>query len=117
MAIKSYRETFNDGILEYGHKQTKRSETGKRLGEKFTAEGKLAFKEVSCRDQDYQMAGIMSASLDMKVKTFYPTSFRNINKSKLQVVIEGKEFDVIKSDPDNSKRYLYFYLQEVGVSM
>ncbi|KZR58360.1 hypothetical protein [Pseudobacillus badius] len=116
MAQKAYRETFNDGFLQYGYKQTKRSETGKRLGEIFTAEGRLAFKEVTCRDQDYQMAGIMSASLDLKVKTLYPPSFRRINKSKLKVVIDEKEFDVIKADPDNSKRYLHFYLQKVGAS-
>jgi SPP1 family predicted phage head-tail adaptor len=115
MSVKPYRETFNDGFLSYGHKQTQRSTTGKRIGEVFTEEGKLAFKEMSCRDSDYQMAGIMGVSLDLKVKTLYPPSFRNINKSKLKVVIDNVEYDVIKVDPDAEKRYLYFYLQKVGV--
>jgi SPP1 family predicted phage head-tail adaptor len=113
--IEQYRETFNDGFLKYGHKQTQRSDTGKRIGETFTEEGKLAFKELSCRDSDYQMAGIMGASLDLKVKTLYPPSFRRINKSKIKVIVSGVEYDVIKVDSDSNKIYLYFYLQEVGV--
>jgi hypothetical protein len=112
VAVKPYRETFNDGFLSYGHKQTQRSATGKRIGEAFTEEGKLAFKEMSCRDQDYHMAGIMGASLDRKVKTLYPPSFRTINKNKLKVVISNIEYDVITVDSDGM--YLYFYLQEVG---
>jgi SPP1 family predicted phage head-tail adaptor len=111
VAVKLYRETFNDGYLIYGHKQTQRTATGKRIGEVFTEEGKLAFKEMSCRDQDYQMANIMGASLDRKVKTLYPPSFRSINKNKLKVVISNIEYDVITVDSDG--RYLYFYLQEV----
>jgi len=112
VAVKPYRETLNDGFLSYGHKQTQRSTTGKRIGEVFTEEGKLAFKEMSCRDQDYQMVGIMGASLDRKVKTLYPPSFRSINKNKLKVVINNIEYDVITVDSD--RVYLYFYLQEVG---
>jgi SPP1 family predicted phage head-tail adaptor len=112
--MKPYRETFNDGFLQYGHKETQRSETGKRIGESFTAEGKLAFKEMSCRDSDYQMAGLMGASLDLKVKTLYPPSFRGINKSKLKVIVSSVEYDVIKVDSDSGKNYLFFYLQEVG---
>jgi SPP1 family predicted phage head-tail adaptor len=113
--MKSYRQTFNDGFLIYGHKQTQRSSTGKRIGEDFQPEGKLAFKEMSCRDSDYQLAGLMGVSLDLKVKTPYPPFFRNINKSKVKVIIKGIEYDVIKADSDASKNYLYFYLQEVGV--
>jgi hypothetical protein len=112
--MERHRETFNDGYLQYGHKQTHRSETGKRIGESFTGEGMLAFKEMSCRDSDFQMAGILGASLDLKVKTLYPPSFRRINKSKLKVVVAGVEYDVIKVDSDSQKSHLYFYLQEVG---
>jgi SPP1 family predicted phage head-tail adaptor len=112
VTVKPYRETFNDGYLIYGHKQTQRTATGKRVGEVFVEEGKLAFKEMSLRDQDYQMAGIMGASLDRKVKTLYPPSFRTINKNKLKVVINNIEYDVITVDSDGM--YLYFYLQEVG---
>jgi hypothetical protein len=111
---KPIHEVFNDGYLDYGYKQTQRSPTGKRIGEVFVAKGKLAFKELSCRDSDYQMAGLMRASLALKVKTPYPPSFRMISKSKLKVVISGIEYDVINVDSDPGKRYLFFYLQEVG---
>jgi SPP1 family predicted phage head-tail adaptor len=114
MALKQYRETFNDGFLEYGHKQTKRTEKGKRIGELFVSAGKLAFKELSARESDFQLAGIMSASLDLKVKTLYPPAFRTINKSKLKVIISTVEYDVIKVDSNNQKSHLYFYLQKVG---
>lgn len=110
--MKAYRETFNDGFLSYGRKQTIRS-NGKRAGETFKEEGKLAFKVMSCRDSDYQLIGIMGSSLDYKVKTLFPPSFKTINKNKLKVKISNTEFDVIKVDSEGNK-YLYFYLQEVG---
>ncbi|MDF2605903.1 MAG: putative phage head-tail adaptor [Bacillales bacterium] len=109
-----YKEVFNDGFLLYGHKVTQRSELKKRLGETFVQEGKLAFREMSARDSDYQLVGMMGAKLDLKVKTMYPPSFRTINKSKLKVVIRNVEYDVIKVDSDNVTKFLYFYLQEVG---
>lgn len=109
-----HKEVFNDGYFTYGHKKTSRSDSGKRTGEVFLSEGKLAFKEMSAREGDYQLAGAMGAKLDLKVKTLYPPSFRSINKNKLKVVIRGTEYDVIKVDPDNVTRFLYFYLQEVG---
>jgi hypothetical protein len=116
MAMKPYRETFNDGFLQYGYKQTQRSPTGKRIGEILIPEGKLAFNEMSCRDSDYQMAGILGVSLDLKVKTLYPPSLRNVKKNKFKVAINALEYDVIKVDSDREKNYLYFYLQEVGVA-
>ncbi|TLS37741.1 phage head closure protein [Pseudalkalibacillus caeni] len=112
--MKSYRETFNDGFLQYGHNSVQRSANGKRIGESFLAEGKLAFKEMSARESDFELAGTMGSSLDLKVKTRFPPSFRNIKKSGLKVVIESVEYDVIKADVDRNNNYLYFYLQEVG---
>ncbi|WP_078430480.1 head-tail adaptor protein [Alkalihalobacterium alkalinitrilicum] len=110
--MKAYRETFNDGFLDYGHKQTQRSSTGKRIGDTFSSEGKLAYRLLSCRDSDYEMAGAMGGSLDMKVKTRFPPSFRKTDRNKLKCVLNNVEFDVLKVDSDKS--YLYFYLQEVG---
>ncbi|WJE54323.1 phage head-tail adapter protein [Bacillus cereus] len=113
MAIKDYRETFNDGFLQYGYKKTERSENGKRIGEVFHPEGKLAYKEMSIRDSDYQIVGVLTTGLDYKVKTLYPPFFKKINKNKLKVLINGIEYDVIKADSDSNKRYLFFYLQQV----
>lgn len=109
-------EVFNDGFLDYGHNQTLRNETKKRIGETFTSEGKLAFKLLSAREEDYHFAGSMGASLDLKVKTRLPPSFKNVRKNSLKARIENLVYDVITVDRDNDKRYLYFYLQEVGVA-
>ncbi len=109
-----HTETFNDGFMQYGHKVSTRSATGKKTGEVFTPEGKLAFQLASMRESDYTTAGILGAVLDMKVKTLYPPSFRKISKNKLKTVIDGIEYDVIRVDPDNANGHLYFYLQEVG---
>ncbi|MED4172370.1 phage head-tail adapter protein [Halalkalibacterium halodurans] len=112
--MKTYREKFNDGFLTYGHKKTKRSD-GKRVGEAFIPAGKLAFEETSCRDSDYRLADVLSSSLDLKVKTPYPPSFKKISKNKLKVIIEDMEYDVIRVDSDRHKTVLFFHLQEVGV--
>ena len=115
MQPQTHRETFNDGFLYYGHRVTNRSASKKKIGDTFTEEGKLAFRELSSRESDYQMAELNGAKLDIKLKTPYPPSFRNINKNKLVVIIKNEEFDVIKTDIDKSKLYLFFYLQRVGV--
>ncbi len=112
--LQPHRETFNDGFMSYGHKTTQRSDNRKRIGSVFNPEGKLAYKEISTRDRDYQFAGYAGAKLDLKIKTPYPPSFRSINKNKLKVVIGNIEYDVIDVDPDNRNKFLYFYLQEVG---
>lgn len=114
--VEAYRETYNDGFLLYGQKETQRSLKGKRIGNGFQVEGKLAFKELSCRESDYQMAGILGASLDLKVKTPFPPSLQKTNKNKLKVAINGTEYDVIKVDHDSNKKNLFFYLQAVGES-
>jgi hypothetical protein len=111
---KPLHEVFNDGFLTYGRDATKRIE-GKRVGGQFTPEGTLAYKELSAREEDYRMADFMNASLDLKVKTMYPPPFRNISKTELKCVINNAKYDVIDVDRDADKRYLYFYLQKVGV--
>ncbi|WP_342578420.1 phage head-tail adapter protein [Psychrobacillus sp. FSL K6-2843] len=105
---------LNDGFAQYGTKETKRSEKGKRIGDEFILQGRLAYQEISRRDEDYQLAQIMSKTLDIKIKTLYPPQLRNVNKSKLTMVLNSTEYNVIKCDSDGPKNYLYFYLQEVG---
>ncbi|MER2111167.1 MAG: phage head-tail adapter protein [Solibacillus isronensis] len=105
---------LNDGFILFGTKETKRSNKGKRIGGAFKQMGRLAYKEMSCRDSDYEMAKVMTAVLDIKIKTFCPPQLREFDRSKLVIVVEGKEFDVIKCDRDKVNNYLYFYLQEVG---
>lgn len=105
---------LNDGFTQYGTKATKRSDKGKRIGDVFLPQGRLAYHEMSSRDEDYQFAQIMSKTLDIKIKTLYPPQLRKVNKSKLTMVIDSIEYNVIKVDTDAAKKYLYFYLQEVG---
>ncbi len=112
---KPIHKTFNDGFLQYGYDQIKRDENRKRIGETFVGEGKLAFSEMSARDEDYQMAGYNNASLDLKIETLCPPNLKNVSASKLKCVIDNIKYDVIKVDRDKDKRYLYFYLQKVGV--
>ena len=113
--MKPYRETFNDGYIQFGYSKTERSNTGKKIGETFVPSGKLAFKELSCRDRDYELAGALNSRLDRKIKTLCPPSFRKQSKANMKVILEEQEYDVIEVDSDPSRRYLFFYLQRVGV--
>lgn len=110
---KRIRKTFNDGYLHYGHRKTVRT-NGKKTGTEFISEGRLAFSELSIREQDYQVANMSTSSLDLKVETMYPPFFKRVRKSKLKVLINDVEYDVLKVDSDYGKNFLYFYLQEVG---
>lgn len=114
MRPQTHRETFNDGLLQYGHKTTQRTATGKRVGDIFSVEGSLYFREMSYRESDYQLSDARGSRLDLKVKTPYPPSFRKIDKNRLVVHIDGQEYETINVDHDASKLYLYFYLQRVG---
>lgn len=109
-------DTLNDGFLIYGTDETIQSDKGKNIGETFTQRGRLAYQEMSCRDEDYEMAQkINSSVLNLKVRTHCPPQLRKGSRSNLKVIIDGMKYDVIKVDSDREKLYLYFYLQEVGV--
>src|SRR5699024_5141231 len=110
---KRVRKTFNDGYLEFGQRKTIRTK-GKKTGTEFRSDGKLAFNELSVREQDYQLADLSTSRIDLKVETLYPPFFKKTRKTKMKVLIDGTEFDVIKVDSDYNKNFLYFYLQEVG---
>lgn len=108
-------DALNDGFLIYGIDETIQSTKGKLIGENFNVLGRLAYQEMSCREEDYQIAqNINSSILNLKVRTLLPPSLRKGNRSNLKVIIENTKYDVIKTDSDFDKRYLYFYLQEVG---
>ena len=107
---------LNDGFLIYGTDETIQSAKGKNIGETFKRMGRLAYQEMSARDEDYEMAqNINSSVLNLKVRTLCPPSLWKGNRSNLKVIIDNMKYDVIKADSDREKRYLYFYLQEVGI--
>ncbi|KGR88403.1 hypothetical protein [Lysinibacillus odysseyi] len=114
MVNKRIRDSLNDGFAYYGTKETRRSERGKRIGEKFVEMGRLAYQEMSSREQDFDLVQAMSRALDLKIRTLRPPHLDRATLSKLKMVIDGIEYDVIRVDSDREKRYLYFYLQEVG---
>ena len=111
---KRIRESLNDGILFYGHNTTKRSATGKNIGTEFKQEGKLHYQEMSHREQDYRLVDALTSTLDLKVKTYYPPDFKNIQKTDLIVRIGSIQYEVIRADPDKERVYLFLYLQKVG---
>lgn len=107
---------LNDGFLTYGIDENIQSAKGKNIGERFNSMGRLAYQELSCRDEDYVMAqNINSSVLNLKVRTLCPPSLMKVSKSNLKVIIDNIKYDVIKVDSDREKRYLFFYLQEVGI--
>lgn len=112
--LKAYRETFNDGFMRYGLKEDVKSSTGKKVGDTFNEQGRLAFRELSQREQDYQLANSVNSSLDLKVKTLFHPAFVRKSKTKFSFIIDGDEFETFKVESDSSKLYLYFYLQRVG---
>ena len=106
---------LNDGFLIFGTDESIHSAKGKAIGERFERIGRLAYQELSCRDEDYVMAqNINSSVLNLKVRTLFPPILRKRSKTNLKVIIDNVKYDVIKTDSDQDKRYLYFYLQEVG---
>lgn len=126
-----HRERFNDGYMTYGYTTTQRSGSGKRMGSDFQDEGKLAFRLLNHRDQDYELASTMGSQLDLKVKcllpppvksnrvdqtlpTLFSNGMKNLRKSKIKVRIDRVIYDVITVDFDSNRRYIFFYLQEVG---
>jgi len=111
---KQIRETLNDGVLFYGRNITQRSATGKNIGTEFKQEGKLHYQEMSHREQDYRLVDALTSTLDLKVKTYYPPNFKNIQKTDLIVRIGTTQYEVIRADPDKVRVYLFLYLQKVG---
>ncbi len=109
---KQIHEIPNDGFLLYGKDVSARAPNGKAISKQFIKQGKLAFEELNARDQDYQYAGAMGATLDIKLKTYCPPDLVKGNLSSLKCVIDGIKYDVIKAD--RGKGYIYFYLQKVG---
>lgn len=111
MALEQVRETFNDGVLQYGNYQTLRSESRKRIGKTFVSSGSLFYRELSVRESDYLQFGAMGSTLDMKIKTPMPPLLKNINKDNLIIKINDADYNIIKADRD--RKYLYFYLHKV----
>ncbi|MCD4907226.1 phage head closure protein [Enterococcus faecalis] len=108
------RETFTDGVIYFGRFKDILSEKKKRIGKEFVEEGKLFFRYLSIREQDYILGGSLGKQLDIKLKTPYPVSLKKKMNQKLAFMIEEEQYEAIKIDKD--KNFLYFYLGKVGDS-
>ena len=110
---KSRFSTFNDGILwicepedissDFGAvKNTTKKEALKRIV-------KLAFKEMSKRDQDMDFAESQGRVLSIKVKCrIWPKA------NKMHLVLIGKVlYSIINLDEERNSQEMYLYLEEV----
>jgi hypothetical protein len=111
MALERIRETFNDGMLQYGENKTIRSETRKNLGRKFVPSGSLFYRIMTIRESDYLQNDAMGERIDLKLKAQLPPSLRKIDKDKVKIKVDSDLYDVITTDRDNN--YLYFYLHRI----
>lgn len=111
MANKQIRETFNDGLLEYGLYKTQRNAARKVLGKTFERVGALFYRELALRESDHSQYGAAGTSLDLKVKTLAPPNLR-ISKDDMMVKINEQMYSIIWVDSDK-KTYLYFYLHAI----
>lgn len=106
-------EVFNDGYFEYGTMKTLRSANKKAIGKEFQSEiTPVAFKYLSARDSDYQMAETMNSQLDLKIKAYY-FAINNVTRSGHVIKLNDRYYDIINTDVDTDRRYIYLYLQEV----
>ena len=104
-------ETFNDGVVKiYREKPRKTDFNAKRnvtTIEDMDYIARLAFREMSRREQDAQFAEQNDCTLSLKIKT----RFLNGIDNKCKAVINGYLYDV--SYLDKTRTELYFYLTEV----
>ena len=104
-------ETFNDGVVSvYRAKPRQTDFNAKRNIETLSDMdfiAKLAFKEMSRREQDMEFAQQNDFSLSLKIKTRLLKYIDN----KCKAVIDGYLYDI--SHLDKTRTELYFYLSEV----
>lgn len=112
MALGRIREVFNDGVLQFGHNETVRSENRKRIGEKFVPEGNLFYRRLSVRTDDYLKFGALGKTLDLKVKAPLPPSLKLLDADTTIARIDQVDYQVITYDRDSY--YLYLYLHKVN---
>ena len=111
--MKSRFSTYNDGMLwicepinsvsDFGAVRNTTTESGLRQL------GKLAYKEMSKRDQDMDFAESEGRTLSLKVKCRLKQE-----ATKMHLVrIEDTLYSIIHKDEDRAKQEMYLYLEEV----
>lgn len=109
---KSRFSTYNDGMLRICEPEDSTSDFGAVQNalteDDLTVLVKLAYKEMSKRDQDLDFAESQGRTLSMKVKCrLYPASKNNL------VLIGNVLHSIIHLDEDRAAQEMYLYLEEV----
>lgn len=110
--MKTKIELFNDGIVKiYKSKAILSSfNAAKNVQQANDLDFvvKLAYKEMSKRDQDIEFASSRDRNLSLKIKT---RLYKNID-STFKAIVDGVLYSILKIDMDKSKQLLFLYLEE-----
>lgn len=105
-------QKFNDGIVYIYESKPKKASFGAAMNvsskDDLNYIVKLAYKEMSKRDQDLEFASSLDRKLSLKIKT---RLYKNVD-STYKAVIEGVLYSILKIDTDKSKQLLFLYLEE-----
>lgn len=108
---KKQVKRYNDGVVKLYREVPKRSSFSAKQNVSVLDDMefivKLAYEEVSKREQDQEFADQNDFSLSLKIKTRYTKNVDN----KCKAVINGWLYDVKYTDKTKSE--IYFYLEEV----
>ena len=104
---------YNDGYIRAYKEKNKESDFGARKNIKTFDDlefiVKLAYKECSKIQQDFDFAESRNRTLNIKIKTRFYKNISNYDK----IVINNILYDIVYIDIDKENRELYFYLEEV----
>ena len=103
-------DRLNDGRLFFGKVETKRDARGKQSGQVFVKTGEMYFSYKSIRQSDYDLYNAADQQIELKVKSYYTP----IATKTHQVLLKSRLYNITAIDVDNDKRYMYWYLSEVG---
>lgn len=108
---KKQVKRYNDGVVKIYREKIRRSNFSAKQNVSVLDDMdfivKLAYEEVSKREQDQEFADQNDFSLSLKIKTRYVNDVDN----KCKAVINGWLYDVKYTD--KTKTEIYFYLEEV----
>ena len=103
-------DRLNDGRLFFGKVETKRDARGKKIGQVFVNTGEMFFSYKTIRQSDFDLYNTSEQQIELKVKSYYvPTATKTH-----QVLLKSRLYNITAIDVDNDKRYMYWYLTEVG---
>jgi hypothetical protein len=106
---KHTNEELNSGQLSYGSDKHTR-EGGKLVDSTFQTAGVLNYKNMSLRESDYSLYDAIDKVIARKVKVYYVPGIEKTHK----VLLEGEKYDITRIDPDDTRTFIYLYLERVN---